>query len=282
MESKKLYARLEKEFIKPGLSDDWAKHMDKVQDYVSESFKKRSKGLVCDNNSEIKKVYTAVFPTDDLMKKVISKNEKDTMLFVHHPAIWDMSKKEIWQQMSAKLLGKFKESRISIYNLHVPLDNYGKYSTGMSLAKALDIRAEKPFAKYHGGFAGIFGKTKCIDVYQLSKKFDNAVGHKTKMYLYGDWEIKNKKVAVVAGGGNSIDILKEIAYAKINVFVTGITALSDYSEKAHDYAQKHKISLIGGTHYSTEKFACIAMADYFKKLGLKSEFLNGKPGMKDL
>ena len=282
MEAKKLYARLEKDFIKPGLSDDWIRHMDKVKDYVSENFKKRSMGLVCDYAKEINRVYTAVFPTNDIMKKVLDKKEENVMLFVHHPAQWDLSKKEIWPQMDTKLLDKFRKKGISIYNLHVPLDNYGKYSTSVSLSKALDIKPVKKFSEYHGGYAGVFGKTECVDVYQLSKKFDRALGHKTKLYLYGDWEIKNKKVGVVAGGGNSVDVLQEIADDHINVLVTGLTKLNDYSKQAHDFAKKNKINILGGTHYSTEKFACIAMVDYFKKLGLKAEFLDGKPGMADL
>ncbi|MEM0372684.1 MAG: hypothetical protein QXO69_02485 [archaeon] len=31
--------------------------------------------------------------------------------------------------------------------------------------------------------------------------------------------------------------------------------------------------MIGATHYSTEKFSMIKMTEYFKKLGLKSEFV---------
>ena len=281
MKAKKLYARLEKDFISPKLSDDWARHMDKVGDYISENFKKRSMGVVCDYATEINHVYTAVFPTNDIMNKVLKKG-KDAMLFVHHPAAWNMSKKEIWQQMNTKLLDKFRKNRISIYNLHVPLDNYGKYSTSATLAKALEIHPVNKITPYFGAYAGIIGKTKCSDVYQLSKQFEKAVKHKTSLYLYGDWEIKGKKVAVVAGGGNSVDTLKEIKAKNINVLLTGLTKLNDYSRPAHEFAKKNMINILGGTHYSTEKFACIEICKYFKKLGLKAQFLEGKPGFADL
>jgi hypothetical protein len=39
---------------------------------------------------------------------------------------------------------------------------------------------------------------------------------------------------------------------------------------------------LGGTHYSTEKFACMAMTKYFEKLGLPSEFIEDAPGLADL
>jgi len=32
---------------------------------------------------------------------------------------------------------------------------------------------------------------------------------------------------------------------------------------------------LAATHYSTEKFACIAMTEYFTELGLPSEFIEG-------
>ena len=63
----------------------------------------------------------------------------------------------------------------------------------------------------------------------------------------------------------------------MNVFVSGITVKNDYSKAAHEFAQAHKINILGGTHYSTEKFACIAMMDYFKKLGLPAKFIADEP-----
>lgn len=64
--------------------------------------------------------------------------------------------------------------------------------------------------------------------------------------------------------------------------VTGITAQRPHSQSAHDFAKEHGISLLGGTHYSTEKFACIAMCEYFEKLGLEAEFIPEEPLFEDL
>lgn len=283
MEATKLYEILEKDFITPELSDDWAPHMSSVSDFLSENFKKRSMGLVCDFAKEINKVYTAVFPSREVMQKILDDGTKDAMLFVHHPSIWDIRKApEIFQQMDRDLLQQFKDRRISIYNLHVPLDNFGEYSTSVSLAKALGIKPEKSFAPYMGSMCGVFGKIDTETVQDLRKRFQNAVGHEVSLYNHGNDEIKNKTVAVVAGGGNEKDILEEIAKEGINTYVTGVTIKNDFSKEAHDFAKEHKINVLGGTHYSTEKFACISMADYFKKAGLPSEFIEGKPVMEDM
>lgn len=283
MEAKKLYNHLENDFIKPDMSDDWARYMEEIQDYLSENFKKRSMGLVCDNSKLINKVYTAVFPTNEVMKKILAEGAEDALLFVHHPSIWDITKApKVFSQMDKKLLKKFQEKRISIYNLHVPLDNFGKYSTSNTLAEALGISELQGFAPYFGAMCGSFGKTKNKTVNELSKEFEKAVGHKTSLYQYGNKTIKNQRVALIAGGGNDIEYLQQIADKGINTFVTGITAKNSHSQKAHDFAKENKINVLGGTHYSTEMFACIAMCDYFKKLGIESEFIPGKPGLEDM
>jgi len=283
MRATKLYEGLEINFIKPGLTDDWVQYMDSIADFLTNNFKQRSMGLVCDFADEINKVYTAVFPSNKVMQEILDKGEKNILLFVHHPAVWDIRKApEVFQQMNKDLLAKFKEKKISIYNLHVPLDNFGEYSTSVSLANALNIKIEKPFGEYFGALCGIFGKSSGINVSDLKNRFENVLGHKPSLYDYGNNKIINQKVAVVAGGGNNIEFLEKIAKEGINVLITGITAKNSHSAEAHKFAEENKINILGGTHYSTEKFACMAMCGYFKKLGLPSEFIEDEPVLEDL
>lgn len=282
MKAQELYDQLEKDFIAPELSDDWASHMDSVADFITDNFKQRSMGLVCDFATEITKIFTAVFPSDAVLQKILDAGAENAMLFVHHPAIWDIRKApEIFQQMNPELLTKFREKNIAIYNLHVPLDNFGEYSTSGTLAKALGVEITKSFAPYFGGMAGVFGKTDCKTVSELKQKFAKAVGHDVKLYLYGEDEIVGGNVAVVAGGG--LDVIDaELLAEDVTVMVTGITARSAHTEMHHKFAEEHKINILGGTHYSTETFACIAMVDYFKKLGLPAEFVPDEPTMEDM
>ncbi len=283
MRATQLYQQLERDFITSEMSDDWAQHMGSVADFLCDNFKERSMGLVCDFATEVKKVYTAVFPSKEVMQRILDDGVEDAMLFVHHPSIWDIRKApNVFQQMDRGLLEQFKERKVSIYNLHVPLDNFGKYSTTVSLAKSLGVKPEKPFAPYFGALCGVFGKTDIATAQELREKFKVAVGHQVSFYPYGEERVKNGVVALVAGGGNDVDILKEVAKAGVNVFVTGIAVKNDHSEKAHKFAEEHKINILGGTHYSTEKFACIVMVDYFKRIGLPSEFIGGKPVMEDM
>lgn len=282
MKSTKLYQHLEKDFITSEMSDEWAEYVGSVANFLSENFKKRSMGLVCDFTEEINHVYTAVFPSKKVMQKVIDNGARDAMLFVHHPSVWDIRKApEVFQQMDKDLLQQFKDKRISVYNLHVPLDNFGEYSTSVSLANALGIKPKKPFAPYFGVLAGVFGKTEIATIQELKKVFEKAVGHEIGLYNYGDDKIEKKIIAVVAGGGLD-ETIEEIAQNNVNTFITGISVKNNHSKKAHEFAEKHKINILGGTHYSTEKFACTAICKYFKKLELPSEFLEDKPIMEDI
>ena len=77
-------------------------------------------------------------------------------------------------------------------------------------------------------------------------------------------------------------MLEEIIRAGVNTYVTGITAKWTRSEEGHEFAEKHRINILGGTHYSTEKFACISIVDYFREMGLPSDFIEERHVMEDM
>jgi len=281
MKAKLLYDHLENDFILSELSDVWAKYMGPVYDFLTENFRERSMGLVCDFAEEITKVYSTVFPTDEILSQIIDIGTTDAMLFLHHPSIWDIRATPAFKQMNPLLVKKLKEHRISIYNLHVPLDNYSDYSTSKTLADALNLEIVKPFAQYRGGLAGIIGKTKCNTVEELNAVFSEAVGHSTKLYLYGE-NIINGNIGIAAGGGNTMETIAELIEDNVKVLISGITVNNDISSEVHSCEKANKINILGGTHYSTEKFACQKMCTYFENFGLESVFMHGEPVLEDM
>ncbi|MEI6774180.1 MAG: Nif3-like dinuclear metal center hexameric protein [bacterium] len=100
------------------------------------------------------------------------------MLFLHHPMIWDIRQRPIFQNMDTQLLANFKKNNISIYALHVPLDNFGKYSTSATLADQLYITEKTAFGEYFGGLTGVIGTPKVKTIGELKDIFEHAVGHK--------------------------------------------------------------------------------------------------------
>ncbi|MCL2378003.1 MAG: Nif3-like dinuclear metal center hexameric protein [Defluviitaleaceae bacterium] len=284
MKATDLYNHLEKDFYRQGMSDNWFNYMGALEAYLCDNFKQRSIGVMCDFALEVNKVYTAVFPSDNVLTKVLDEGTSDAMLFLHHASSWDLGKTpgQAFHQMNPKLLDQLKERRISLFCFHAPLDAFGEYSTGKTLADALDIKIEKLFCEYSGSLIGAIGTTNCKDVHELSNQYSHAVGHETKLYHYGDAAIANGQVAVVAGGGCDAPIIRELVGSGVSNFITGLTAITDYSKEAHELAKANNINLLGGTHYSSEKFACIAMCGYFSKLRLASEFISDIPCLHDL
>ncbi|MDL2262935.1 Nif3-like dinuclear metal center hexameric protein [Bacteroidales bacterium OttesenSCG-928-I21] len=282
MLAKEVYVNLEDYFIKPEMSDEFYQYMTELDSFLCDNFKKRSIGLVCDFTETINHVFTAVFPTDKVLGKVLEKPEK-SMLFTHHACNWDLRKSPTgFYNMNAGFLAALREKQISVYCLHTPLDNYSEYSTSKTLAEKLNIKITKAFVNYSGAICGVIGKTKCNTVNELQKIYLQAIGHSTSLYPYGDDEIKDGMVAVVAGGGNNMFVLPELRENNIGTFITGITLKNEVSAEAHEYAAKNGINILGGTHYSSEKFACIAMCNYFEKLGLPAEFIGDEPCFEDM
>jgi putative NIF3 family GTP cyclohydrolase 1 type 2 len=280
MEAKKLYNSLEKDFKLSECKDDWSK-MD-FNEFISANFRKRFMGVVSDNTDKIDFVFTAVFPSDQVLSKIVRYGVHNSLLFTHHPMVWDIRRVPVFANISQKYLKEFKRRSISIYTLHVPLDRNQKYSTATTFAKALGLVKKGEFYDYFGVKVGIVGSTNLKTLEELVDRTALIVGHDIKKWKYGDENIKGRRVAVIGGGGNEVAAIEEIANMGINTFVTGITRLNKHSIKAHNMARKHGINLIGATHYSSEKFACMEMCKYFDKIGLPCEFVEDVPIPEDM
>lgn len=282
MKAKELFELMDKDFELSSCVDYWEM---KYSEYVTEGFKNKSMGLVFDNTETVNKAYTAVFPTYELLDKILSSGERDVLLFTHHPKIWDITKIPAFIDVNEEYLKRLKENRISMYTIHIPLDKNGPYSTSVNLAKRLDIRIEEEFCEDEGVKIGVIGSTDFSLIEQLHVKVSSTVGHDTKLFRYGESTINGSKAALIAGGGNIASILPELHEKGINTFVTGVTRIEEKFEPSavfHKVAEELGINVIGATHYSTEKYACMEVVKYFKNLGVEAEFLEGTYDLEDL
>lgn len=282
MKAAELYDRLEQDFKLSICTDDW---YIEDKEYITDNFAARSMGLLTDSSDVIDYVYTAVFPSDEVLQKIISDKAKNSLLFIHHPLQWDMNKPVVFQAIPKDMLQTLKAMEVSIYNLHVPLDRNSAYSTTVNLARALNIIPLDEFYEYGGVNVGIIGRTDCRKLMELKLMFEAAVGHPVAEYNYGNDIIADHKVGLVAGGGNEKEIYDYLKAKGINTYITGIAnKRNDYepSVLAHAAARDNRINILAGTHYSTEKFACMKMVEYFRALGLPGEFIPDVPCMEDM
>ena len=186
MKAADLYTQLEKDFVKPEIVENWYNEGWSNKEYICDNFKERSLGLLCDFTEEINKVYTAVFASDKVLTKILDDGMTNALLFLHHPQVWEIGRPSnpniAFHDIDPELLGKLKERCISLFNFHLPLDNFGEYSTSKTLAEALGIKIEKPFGVFGGATCGIIGTTDCKTVQELNARYSQAVGHETKLY----------------------------------------------------------------------------------------------------
>lgn len=280
MKASELISELDKDFDIKNCEDDWRMDFNK---YITEWFKQKQMGLMLDNADKFNQVFTAVFPSRKVLQELYDKKVKNALLVTHHPMIWDIRKENVFTEISTKDYKKLRNNNnISLYIMHVLLDKPGEYSTGKTLANALGVKTLRTFYEYTGEDMGVIAETRYKTITELLKKVSETIGHEAGLYKYGSDEIKNNRIGIVPGGGNDKEIHEELAKLGINVLVTGITALNDYSREAHEYAKKKGINIIGGTHYSTEKFACQELCNYFKKKELTCEFIPDEPVMEDM
>jgi putative NIF3 family GTP cyclohydrolase 1 type 2 len=284
MKAKKLYARLDRDFGVDNLRDDWS--FMRFNNYITPSFKRRYMGVMLGNTGKIEKVYTAVFPDLDILDKLLATKEREILLFTHHAMGYDPTISGLpFYDIPEEYLQKLKKQRISLYTLHNPLDKNGEFSTSVNLAKNLGLELTGEFCEYDGMKVGILGKTELKSILELVERVKSTVGHEVRLLANGDHEIHEGRVAVAAGGGNLGFVVKEIADLGINTYITGCTREVPGFEPVdefHRVISENKINVIGATHYSTEKFACIAMTGYFRQIGIPSAFLEGRYHFEDL
>jgi putative NIF3 family GTP cyclohydrolase 1 type 2 len=284
MKADKIINKLDMDFIRWGMSDEW--DLSEINDYVTDNFKRLSMGLVLNNTQEINKVYTSTFPDEKVLDYILDSGDTNVLLFSHHAQIWDPTLSGFpFRNIDRKYLEEMKNRAVSFYVLHLPLDCNGEYSTTYNLSKALDIQYKDEFAEYFGVKVGVIGITEYDKLDELGKKCEKAVGHRIKLWNYGSNDIKNNFVSLVAGGGNISEEIKYVADKGINVYITGVTmSVKNYEPSIHFHkiAEELNVNVLGLTHYSSEKFAPMKMVDYFKDMGLDSEFIEGINNLNDL
>ena len=75
----------------------------------------------------------------------------------------------------------------------------------------------------------------------------------------------------------------ELEQEGVRLFITGVASPQlDWFAPSHPVAREKKISILAAGHYSTEKFALMAMCRFFEERGLEAEFIGETPNLTDL
>lgn len=266
MKAELIYKALENEFRPDECSDVFPK-----------------KGLQYHFADDIDMVYTATFASDEVFERLRELGACDCMLFTHHPV---PQREDILAQPRAideKWQRFMEENRISLFSYHIPLDRNGQYSPGNNLAKRMGLKPYKEFYEQNGVRMGVICNSDFKTAEEASECLERVLGNSVKLYNYGGSRLNNGKIAIMCGGAKSTDIYSELEKEGVSLFITGVTnQKAQWVKDIHDSARACSVSLLGGTHQATEKFAPAEMVKFFEKLGVKAAFIDETPKLSEL
>ena len=242
-----------------------------------------SKGLQHDNTDTVRFVYTSTFTGPEVFDFLKKEDARECLLFTHHPIPQRQGINAPPAAISESELCFLKENKISLFTYHIPLDKNGLYSPSNCLAAALSAEPYGEFYFQDNVFMGVLCRSEHKITDELLAALEGAIGHKGKLYPYGDKELENGSFAVMAGGASDESIYAELRQDGVNTLVTGMTNPSiEWLKPVHAEARKNKVNLIGATHYSSEKFSLISITGFFEDCGLPSRFIPETPRLEEL
>lgn len=272
--------------------DEWMALFDVVyegpywKDYVEPSWLSSFNGLMVRGANEVTRVATCVFPSDAILRRVPA----GTFVFAEHPV--DDAPGDVFAPWAKATYERMRADGVSVYTVHAPLDHHPEVSPSVLLGRALGLKDTQAFLKMAEGMSGgaaVIGAGEG-SVADVMERLKQAVGVDVPVALGLGLSVDEArareagKVAVIAGGGASVEALEAALALGCTTYVTG-NALSPcsipYVRKIHDAfrarAKAAGVAIIDGTHYGTEKPAQLAMVDWFKQRGLDARFEPGVP-----
>jgi putative NIF3 family GTP cyclohydrolase 1 type 2 len=253
-----------------------------LEKYATAHFMRRHNGLMLQNADAVERVYTVVFPADEVLAEVERRAEgAPSLIFTHHPMDFETSGRGL-VPVGEVALERLRDAGISLYAAHAPLDCHETVSTSRSLARAAGVAVEEICAGYHGGHAGVIGSVEetSLDEFAtcLQRKLDvDRVDLKQHTPTV-------RRVAIVAGGAAFPPMMQEAIDRGCDTYLTGDFRVrhggpwaEEHRPEFDAFVESAPINLVGGSHFATEaEVLRHEMLGWFNTLGLQAEFVSQK------
>jgi hypothetical protein len=228
----------------------------------------------------VKHVFCSAFATPDVMQCVLGSSATDVLLFLHHPLDIEVCGVG-FLPIPRPVVTELQEKRISIYSCHAPLDCHDKVGTNVAIAKALGVNIEKSYIEYGIGYAGRIGIIEQESTASLLKKIREIFGV-SRLEVGGCLNREVSRIAIVAGGGDDPEHLKQAHDDSCDMYLTGewyprYTPLDNggkervarVTDEINDFSRNTRMVLVGVSHAASEFLVMkTQMKDYFESKGL--------------
>jgi putative NIF3 family GTP cyclohydrolase 1 type 2 len=228
-------------------------------------FVARFNGLVVRGAEDVNAVFCAAFPSAGVLEEFLRAASPGDLLFCHHPI--DLRSGDPrgalgtgFVPIEPATLDLMAQRNLSLYACHAPMDtSRGEIGTTVAMVEALGLTREADFFPYGNGFAGLVcsGEPRSTDEWgaELLRVF--GVPYLDRA---GPNHPRIERIAVVPGGGNSVDAYREAEGLGAQAYVTGeIRSYGDSEYGAEnraavdEYLATGTLSLLGVSHVASEE-----------------------------
>lgn len=222
-------------------------------------------GLQVRGSDEIRKVGLS---TDACMNVFKKAKDLDCDLVITHHGLFSKTIGKYDKIVSLSKARFLKESKMSLYSVHLPLDKNRKYGNNVTLSKMINAKTKESFASV--GYIGYLDKPISLD--NLAGTLKRNLKSSCKVYRFG--KVSGiKKVAISSGYGGG-DVNEAIA-KRVDVFITG-----EISHGGFVKLRDSKMSVIAAGHYASETIGVKEVGKLLKKnFNLKTIFIDAPTGM---
>jgi dinuclear metal center YbgI/SA1388 family protein len=229
-------------------------------------------GLQLDNRKTVLGIAAAVDYSTRAIEGAIAAGAN--LLVVHHGMFWGGVESVVGPVYSRLRL--MLDHGVAVYSSHLPLDRHPTLGNNALLAKTLELRPEKTFARHENISIGVAGS--CNVETELLLQRANAFAAReggTARISHIESGRRTKTWAICTGAGASADTLSEAIAGGIDTLVVGEgphwTAVS---------AEEHGIAIIYAGHYATETLGVRALAMHLgERFALPWTFVSAPTGL---
>jgi len=185
---------------------------------------------------EVNRIGYSVNLTPDILKEAL---EKQVDLILTHHNIWE----DHFEMREACLKFLEEHNLIHFFN-HLPLDA-SEFGPSYALAERLGLEVTDRISFYEGFYFGVVGNLQPQTLDELTKRLENVLGHKVRVWKNNDRMIK--RVGIVSGSGKDLASLHEAKALGCDAYITGEKSLTTLL-----YARHIGLNFLLGSHTFTE------------------------------
>ncbi|MGE5691406.1 MAG: Nif3-like dinuclear metal center hexameric protein [Pseudomonadota bacterium] len=280
-------AELDAEFhVHDVRDDDWSATFAHVypdpywRDFAEPGYEGRWNGLMVRGGVEVDRAVTCVFPSD----RIVAGLEPRTLLFSEHPV--DFADRPGFLPLARASFELLREGGSSFYHVHAPLDMHAELAPSLLVARGVGLTGIETYFPIAAGIPGgacAIGYTT-LSLEGLADALRVYLGPEILVHVLTRPRQEAGRVAVVAGGGADVDILRASLERGCRTYVTGNAAttceldvVQEQVRAFRELAEAEGVALLDAMHYGLEKPPQLAMVDWFRARGLPAEFVPDGP-----